>query len=154
MICFMDSFDHFSYNMNKKVFMRSPYLDVAKKIKEMSQEEFIISLINTGIIDEYGNLTPEYTKGDKKPRIRKTEKLVNEMDQLKSRVGKDKTVKFVYYCSGELWYVCEDGFEFPVPIKDTSNGVFKATDKAILFMRYVRQHMDLLKQARLDANIT
>lgn len=67
---------------------------------------------------------------------------------LKDRVGKDKRVKFKHYSQGDLWYVCDDGFEFPVPITDTGTGVFQAEDKAILFMRYVRKHMEMLEEAR------
>lgn len=55
---------------------------------------------------------------------------------------KDKKVKFKYYRDGELWYETEDGFEFPVPIGDTGTGVFKAEDKAILFMRWIRKRME------------
>lgn len=54
---------------------------------------------------------------------------------------KDKVVTFVRYRKGELIYVTECGFEFPVPIDDTGDGVFKAKDKAMLFMRYVRKHI-------------
>ena len=51
---------------------------------------------------------------------------------------KNKKVNFNFYRSGELWYKTEDGFDFPVPINDTGNAVFKNEDKAILFMRYIR----------------
>jgi hypothetical protein len=72
---------------------------------------------------------------------------------LKDRIGKGKRVHFVRYQQGELWYSTDDGFEFPVPITDTGTGVFKAEDKAILFMRYVRKHMEALAEARAAAGI-
>lgn len=56
-------------------------------------------------------------------------------------IVKDKTVTFVKYRKGELIYVTECGLEFPVPISDTGDGVFLATDKAITFMRYIRIHL-------------
>ncbi len=58
---------------------------------------------------------------------------------------KDKTVKFVCYRDGELNYQTEDGFEFPVPISDAGTGTFKAEDKAIFFMRWIRKQLDLVK---------
>jgi hypothetical protein len=50
-------------------------------------------------------------------------------------------VTFEFYRSGELWYVCDNGFKFPVPIDDTQNATFLAKDKAILFMRYIRKYL-------------
>ena len=58
---------------------------------------------------------------------------------------KNKVVRFDYYRDGELWYRTEDGFQFPVPISDTGTGVFKAEDKAILFMRWIRKRVDEMK---------
>ena len=54
---------------------------------------------------------------------------------------KNKTVKFVKYRKGELIYTTECGFEFPVPISDTGDGVFKDVDKALTFMRWVRKQI-------------
>ncbi len=55
---------------------------------------------------------------------------------------KDKQVTFVRYRKGELIYVTECGFEFPVPIEDTGDGIFLAKDKAIIFMRYIRKQIE------------
>jgi hypothetical protein len=74
------------------------------------------------------------------------------MSKLKDMV-KDKVVRFKFYRAGELWYTTECGFEFPVPISDTGDGVFLVEDRAILFMRYIRKHMDYLDDARSEANI-
>lgn len=52
---------------------------------------------------------------------------------------KDKKVKFVRFRHNELIYVTECGFEFPVPVDDTGDGVFLAEDRAMLFMRYIRK---------------
>ena len=72
------------------------------------------------------------------------------MPDLKTMVKGE--VRFVRYQCGELWYVTENGgFEFPVPVSDTGNGVFKASDKGIMFMRYIRKHMERLDEARLEA---
>ena len=56
-------------------------------------------------------------------------------------------VYFVEYRKGNLWYVAgrhsaENTFEFPVPIEDTGDGIFKNVDKGIYFMRYIRKHLD------------
>jgi hypothetical protein len=61
---------------------------------------------------------------------------------------KNKKVTFMHYSNKELWYETEDGFEFPVPIEDTGNATFLAEDKAILFMRYIRKHKDMLDNAK------
>lgn len=58
---------------------------------------------------------------------------------------KGKTVEFTHYVKGYLWYETEDGFAFPVPISDCGDATFLQKDKATLFMRYIRQHMDYIK---------
>ena len=55
---------------------------------------------------------------------------------------KDKTVSFQFYRAGNLWYKTTDGYEFPVPIDDVGQATMLSTDKAILFMRYIRRHME------------
>jgi len=61
---------------------------------------------------------------------------------------KDKKVKFLFYKEKELWYTTECGFEFPVPIDDTGNAYFNNEDKAMLFMRWIRKHKEMLEKAR------
>jgi hypothetical protein len=84
------------------------------------------------------------------------------MNSIKDMV-KDKQVTFLYYREGELWYVTECGFEFPVPTNDVGKGVMKASDKAIYYMRWIRKHVDLIEgakneksdfQAEWDYNLT
>jgi hypothetical protein len=55
-------------------------------------------------------------------------------------------VKFNRLEAGELWYVCEDGFQFPVPLTDTYGAVFNAEDKGMFFMRWIRKHMEQVQQ--------
>ena len=62
-------------------------------------------------------------------------------EKLKEMVTGDKRVTFVKYKLGELWYKAENGFEFPVPINDTGEAEFSASDKALLFMRWIRRHL-------------
>lgn len=57
------------------------------------------------------------------------------------------TVTFTHYFDGSLWYKTEDGFSFPVPVSDIGTATFLASDKAMLFMRYIRKHMELLAHA-------
>jgi hypothetical protein len=58
---------------------------------------------------------------------------------------KNKKVTFKYYRDGDLWYEIEgNGFTFPVPVKEAGTATFLSEDKAILFMRYIRKHMDLI----------
>jgi hypothetical protein len=63
---------------------------------------------------------------------------------------KDKKVKFIHYCDKELWYIAENGFEFPVPITDIGNATFLAEDKAIYFMRYIRKHLDMITKEKAN----
>jgi hypothetical protein len=58
---------------------------------------------------------------------------------------KDKKVTFMYYTENELWYTTECGFEFPVPISDVGTANMMAQDKAILFMRWIRKHIDVVE---------
>lgn len=64
---------------------------------------------------------------------------------------KDKVVRFQYYRDRVLWYQTEDGFSFPVKVEDTGTGVFKDEDKAILFMRWIRKQLDLVKEWKSEA---
>ena len=70
------------------------------------------------------------------------------MKSIKDMVAGEKQVTFARYREGELWYVTDDGFEFPVPVEDVGNATFLARDKALLFMRYIRKHIQMLEQAR------
>lgn len=66
---------------------------------------------------------------------------------LKEHVQPGRLVEFQYYKNNELWYRTDLGFLFPVPISDIGEATFHATDRAILFMRYIRKYMDVLKAA-------
>jgi hypothetical protein len=61
-----------------------------------------------------------------------------------AEVKDNKEVHFEYYRDGNLWYKTESGFSFPVPVDDIGNATFKAVDKALLFMRYIRKHAELI----------
>lgn len=67
---------------------------------------------------------------------------------IKDMVKDGKQVEFVCYRHSELWYRTECGFEFPVPLDDIGNASFFARDRAMLFMRYIRKHLNMLDQAR------
>lgn len=58
---------------------------------------------------------------------------------IKAAVSDGKFVRFTHYVDGNLWYCTDDGDEFPVPVSDVGTATFKVTDKAILFMRYMRK---------------
>jgi len=61
-------------------------------------------------------------------------------------VNNNQQVNFQFYRQGELWYVTDSGFSFPVPIADTGTGIFLARDKAIIFMRYIRKQLQSVKE--------
>jgi hypothetical protein len=65
---------------------------------------------------------------------------------------KNNTVEFVEYRKGNLWYITKAySFLFPVPIEDVGDATFLAEDSAMLFIRYIRKHLDALN---LKANAT
>lgn len=70
------------------------------------------------------------------------------MKSIKDMVTGEKQVTFTRYRDGELWYVTDGDFEFPVPVADIGNATFLARDKALMFMRYIRKHMQMLELAR------
>lgn len=69
---------------------------------------------------------------------------------LKEMVNTGKVVNFQYYRDNSLWYATEDGFIFPVPIDDIGNATFKAQDKAILFMRYIKKFLEFTEKKTND----
>ena len=73
------------------------------------------------------------------------------MRTLKQMIVNNQKVRFVHYQDKELWYITECGFEFPVPISDTGTGIFLAEDKAIVFMRWIRKHIELIEKAQAQA---
>ena len=66
------------------------------------------------------------------------------MDRVSGRV------KFARFAVSELWYVCEDGFEFPIPLSDTVGAVFESEDKGVFFMRWIRPHMAMIDKAKAE----
>ena len=71
---------------------------------------------------------------------------------IKDMVKDGKCVEFEFYRSGELWYVTECGFKFPVSVdrEEVGDAVFLAKDRAMLYMRYIRKHLEFLEKARLE----
>lgn len=63
---------------------------------------------------------------------------------------KGQLVHFKCYSDNELWYTTDSGFEFPIPLNDTGNGIFLRDDKAIFFMRYIRKHLAFLEESRKE----
>ena len=66
---------------------------------------------------------------------------------IKEMIENNQRVRFRFYRDGQLWYETECGFEFPVPIAEAGTATFLAEDKAILFMCYIRKHMEFLKKS-------
>lgn len=59
---------------------------------------------------------------------------------------KDQKVHFHFARSGQLWYITDSGFVFPVPFSDMGDGTFLPSDKAILFMRYIRKQLNRMSE--------
>jgi hypothetical protein len=69
------------------------------------------------------------------------------MSTIKDMVKDGKKVEFKFYRKGELFYETACGFLFSVPISDTGDGQFNRTDKAMMFMRYIRKELAAREQA-------
>ena len=67
---------------------------------------------------------------------------------INERVKDNQQVVFVRYFDGQLWYKTECEFEFPVPTDDVGNATMLAQDKALLFMRYIRKHIDAIEAGK------
>jgi len=67
------------------------------------------------------------------------------MRTLKEMIVNNQQVRFSFYRDRQLWYETECGFRFPVPIEDAGTATFLAEDRAILFMRYIRKQMEVVK---------
>ena len=72
---------------------------------------------------------------------------------IKEMVKPGKFVHFNHYKNGELWYSTDCGFEFPVPISDTGEAEFQRSDKAMLFMRWIRKHLAHIEAARVEQGV-
>ena len=72
------------------------------------------------------------------------------MNSVKQMVENNKQVRFVRFERGELWYSTECGFEFPIPAEDLQGATFNAQDKALLFMRWIKRHINHIEMARLE----
>jgi hypothetical protein len=60
-------------------------------------------------------------------------------------IVKDNTVSFKQYRANVLYYnvvVKEETYMFPVPTEDIGDATFNATDKAMMFMRYIRKAIE------------
>lgn len=57
-------------------------------------------------------------------------------------VKNNNLARFVSFEKDRLYYTTECGFVFPVPVSDIGDGIFNATEKAMLLMRYIRKQID------------
>ncbi len=73
------------------------------------------------------------------------------MTTIKELVSPDVTAIFIKAYAGNLWYTTsKHDFKFPIPYNEMGDGIFKREDKAIVFMKWIRKHLELLKQAKED----
>jgi len=69
-----------------------------------------------------------------------------DAELLKTRVK--SPVKFHHFTDNNLYYICADGFTFPIPVADTKSdqggaAVFYAEEKGIYMMRWIRKAMEV-----------
>jgi DnaJ-class molecular chaperone len=69
------------------------------------------------------------------------------MSSLKDHISGNAT--FQYYKDYQLWYKTENtNFLFPVPTSDIGTATFNNTEKGLLLMRYIRKHLDFIKESK------
>jgi hypothetical protein len=56
--------------------------------------------------------------------------------------------KFLYYRKGELYYETANGLKFPVPVSDCGDGEFKAEEKGMLMMRWIRKQLAAIEEGK------
>lgn len=78
-------------------------------------------------------------------------KKFNGIANIKAVVQPGMFVYFEYYHDGNLWYSTHLDEMFPVPISDVGQATMKHTDKAILFMRYMRLWNEELEIVRAES---
>lgn len=72
---------------------------------------------------------------------------MNKKYDLKEIVKKEGNMaRFIRYRKGELIYVTDCGFEFPVPVSDAGDGIFNAEETAKMMMRYIRLHIESINK--------
>ena len=63
------------------------------------------------------------------------------------------TSLFSYYREGILYYITDTGLEFEVPVSDTGNGSFKASERSLNMMRWIRPQLLKNEQARQECSL-
>jgi hypothetical protein len=63
---------------------------------------------------------------------------------LKDNVKGNST--FEYYRDSSLWYKTETGLVFPIPVSDIDQGQFRATEKSLHFMRWIKKYLKTLSE--------
>jgi len=74
-----------------------------------------------------------------------------------AQIVKGNTVYFEFFKKGELWYninVEDKKFKFPVPISEAGDGIFLSSEKATLFMRYIRKHLEAIEKEKQNEKET
>lgn len=73
-----------------------------------------------------------------------------QLPTLDSLVKGNKITKFSYSRDGTLWYKVEN-FEYPVSPEEQKGGTWTAEEKAIRHMRWIRKHLEFLKESMRQA---
>ena len=72
-----------------------------------------------------------------------------QVPTLKELVTGNQMAEFQSCHGGYLWYRVQD-VDFPVPLEETKGGCFNRTMRSVEMMRWIRKHLQHLKEA-LDA---
>jgi hypothetical protein len=74
-----------------------------------------------------------------------TARTIRTPADIKGMVEGGKLVNFIHFQGGSLWYATECGFEFPVSLDEVGETTYPAQDKALLFMRFIRKHIQMIQ---------
>ena len=76
---------------------------------------------------------------------------IGAIPSVKEMVAGGKTAVFVQYRANALWYRPDCAFPFPGPIADAAGAAFKAEERAIQMMRWIRPQIALIEGARAQS---
>lgn len=74
-----------------------------------------------------------------------------DSEKLKFRIK--HVVTLSHYRNGEVWYVCADGFKFPVQVPaDVGDAELKATERGGSMMKFIKRQMKLIESSKQAQN--
>lgn len=73
---------------------------------------------------------------------------------IKEMVSPGKMATFIRFKHNNIWYVTDNGFEFPIPASDISGETeLLPIEKAMSLMKWINKHIKFLDQAEQEQTL-